>query len=92
MEAVIDFLAISQHPDVEPYFLTPQATSIQSIAEGYGARCVTVDSTEGFVTAFSDELERSGLGVIVVRIDAENNRDTHHRIWDAVHSMVESVQ
>ena len=82
---IFGFLPIKDHPDAfEPHFLTPQRAGIAALCEAAGVRHTEVKDMAQFVQDFREELLRSGVGILEVVIDREENISRHHAAWEAV--------
>jgi 2-succinyl-5-enolpyruvyl-6-hydroxy-3-cyclohexene-1-carboxylate synthase len=83
--AIFENLVISQHPTAfERYFLTPQKADIERLASACGARVSRASTHRELRAAVQADLERSGLGVVLVSVDREYNRQQHQNAWTEV--------
>jgi 2-succinyl-5-enolpyruvyl-6-hydroxy-3-cyclohexene-1-carboxylate synthase len=67
--------------EFEELLLTPPKVDPLQVAKGYGVRSVEVSSLYEFETELHRELQTSGLGLIVARLDRSQNLALHERAW-----------
>ena len=88
--AIFSYLPMVNHPTgFTPWFTTPHQADIAAIARGHGLAVHQPTSVAGVRDAVATALERSGISVVHVRIDADRSKERHQRTWQAI---VEAVQ
>ncbi len=82
---IFEHLPIAKHPSAfEKNFITPHEVDIAELVRPMGIRAVSVESIEDFSAAIIDEVERPGLGVVVLRVDRNVNTIRHRMVWEQV--------
>jgi 2-succinyl-5-enolpyruvyl-6-hydroxy-3-cyclohexene-1-carboxylate synthase len=88
--AIFSYLPMVNHPTgFTPWFTTPHQADIAAIARGHGLAVHQPTSVVGVRDAVATALERSGISVVHVRIDADRSKERHERTWQAI---AEAVQ
>nr|ADI22046.1 2-succinyl-6-hydroxy-2,4-cyclohexadiene-1-carboxylate synthase [uncultured myxobacterium HF0200_05J13] len=82
---IFEHLPIAEHPSAfEKNFITPHDADIAELVRPMGVRAVSVERIEDFAAAIIDEVERPGLGVVVLRVDRNVNTTRHRMVWEQV--------
>lgn len=87
-------LGIAQHPDAfEPYFLTPQASTIAALGTGCGASVHTPAHVQELVALVDTCLARQGVDVIVWQVPGDKQvgwrQEANRAACDAAKSVVQ---
>ncbi len=87
---IFGFLPIANHPQAyEPYFTTRQHASIEGLCQAAGVVHQRVKSLKSMTEALQSSLNRPGIHVVEVIVDAAQNIERHHQTWRAVSAALE---
>ena len=87
---IFEHLPIAKHPEAfERNFITPHQQDLVAMSRAAGVRAYQADDLQSVTDLLSEELERPGLGVIVVPTDRKLNTEAHRRLWREVEEALE---
>ena len=87
---IFEHLPIANHPEAfERNFITPHDQDLVAVSQAAGVRAYKAEDLQSVTDLLSEELERPGLGVIVVPTDRKLNTEVHRRLWREVESALE---
>jgi len=90
---IFSFLPIARHEEViEPLYLTPQEISPEQVCQALGVRFTILETLGDLQDSLADEVERDGLGVLIIRVDAGTNRQEHERVWSVIGTRMEALK
>jgi 2-succinyl-5-enolpyruvyl-6-hydroxy-3-cyclohexene-1-carboxylate synthase len=90
--AIFSYLPMADHPTgFDPWFTTPHSTDMGAIAEGHGIPVHRPHTIVEVERACSEALNRPGISVIHVPIDASASKTAHTTAWVEIVSAVEKA-
>ena len=83
--AIFSYLPMVNHPTgFTPWFTTPHHADIAAIAHGHGLPVHQPASIADTREAIAAALDRPGISVVHIRIDAESSKAHHAEAWQAI--------
>ncbi|GMA52270.1 2-succinyl-5-enolpyruvyl-6-hydroxy-3-cyclohexene- 1-carboxylate synthase [Alicyclobacillus contaminans] len=89
---IFSFLPQAAHADTFPYFRTAHGLAFEPVVEMYGGVYCQVRDWTSFSTAFADLWALSGLRVLELRTDGDDNVRWHQALMAAVDAALAGVE
>ena len=88
---IFSFLPQSSQQDVFDYFSTAHGLEFEEIVKSYDGSYRRISSWEQFQAELTEALHRSGLQVLELKTDREENVSLHRRIFSACAKVLENL-